>query len=164
LGGVGGPGGNGGCGQGGAIRALLGTINVDSGLLIGNQATGGPGGAPGAGSSLGGSGGAGQGGGFLTAFGATADLSNTTLLLNQATGGAGAVGGSGGNGQGGGIFNGGSLGPFSASDIKLVGCLVEFNQGQGIGGGVFNLGTFTVDGTTVITQNHASTSNDDIFP
>ena len=98
------------------------------------------------------------------------------MLLNQATGGAGAVGGTGGNGQGGGIFNGGSLGPFSASDIKLFGCRVEFNQadggaagpggtaGQGIGGGVFNLGTFTVDGTTVIAQNLASTSDDNIYP
>jgi hypothetical protein len=33
-----------------------------------------------------------------------------------------------------------------------------------VGGGVYNLGTFTFDVFTDITGNHASTSNDDIFP
>jgi hypothetical protein len=37
------------------------------------------------------------------------------------------------------------------------------SDGQGIGGGVYNLGAFTYDATTVIKDNHASTSNDDIF-
>lgn len=36
--------------------------------------------------------------------------------------------------------------------------------GLGIGGGVYNLGVFTFDLFTVINENHASTSNDDIFP
>ena len=36
-------------------------------------------------------------------------------------------------------------------------------EGDGVGGGVSNLGTFTFDADTVITHNHASTSNDDIF-
>ena len=38
------------------------------------------------------------------------------------------------------------------------------SNGQGIGGGVYYLGTFTYDGATVIRKNHASTSNNDIFP
>jgi hypothetical protein len=37
-------------------------------------------------------------------------------------------------------------------------------DGQGVGGGVYNLGTFAFDITTVIKKNHASSSNDDIFP
>jgi hypothetical protein len=37
------------------------------------------------------------------------------------------------------------------------------SDGQGIGGGVYNLGIFT-DFLSVIKNNHASTSNNDIFP
>jgi hypothetical protein len=37
-------------------------------------------------------------------------------------------------------------------------------NGHGIGGGVYNLGTFAFDITTVIAHNHASASNDNIFP
>jgi hypothetical protein len=33
-----------------------------------------------------------------------------------------------------------------------------------VGGGVYNLGVFTPDAATVIKHNHASTSNDDVFP
>jgi hypothetical protein len=33
-----------------------------------------------------------------------------------------------------------------------------------VSGGVYNLGAFTFDVTTIIRKNHASTSNDDIFP
>jgi hypothetical protein len=36
--------------------------------------------------------------------------------------------------------------------------------GDGIGGGIYNLGTLAVDGLTIIRHNHASTSNDNIFP
>jgi hypothetical protein len=35
---------------------------------------------------------------------------------------------------------------------------------QGISGGVFGLGTFSRDAATVIKGNHASTSDEDIFP
>jgi hypothetical protein len=38
------------------------------------------------------------------------------------------------------------------------------SDGQGIGGGVYSLGTFSFDPATSIRHNHASTSNDDIFP
>jgi hypothetical protein len=34
----------------------------------------------------------------------------------------------------------------------------------GIGGGIYNLGTFTFDVFTVIEDNHASTSGDNIGP
>ena len=40
----------------------------------------------------------------------------------------------------------------------------ELADGLGVGGGVYNLGTFTFDMATRIKKNHASTSNDDIFP
>src|SRR5262249_59296223 len=101
-------------------------------------------------------------------------VSDSALLGNLAEGGAGAMGGNGGDGQGGGIYNGGPS-PFGTPDLTLVGCLVALNQadggaagsggtdGQGIGGGVFNLGTFTIDGTSVIARNHASTSGDNIY-
>ena len=35
---------------------------------------------------------------------------------------------------------------------------------RGIGGGVFTLGTFSYDALTVIADNHASTSDDNIGP
>jgi hypothetical protein len=38
------------------------------------------------------------------------------------------------------------------------------SDGQGVGGGVCNRGTFTFDAFTLIAHNHASTSNDDLFP
>jgi hypothetical protein len=167
AGGAGVNGGNGGNGQGGAIRALLGTIDLVHCQLIGNDAIGGVGGT--ASTGAGGSGGNGMGGAFLTAFGVTADLSNCQLLSNLAEGGAGAAGGSGGNGQGGGIFNGGKS-PFGTPSLTLEGCQVMLNEaeggagGVGIGGGVFNVGTFSFDAQTLIKNNEASTSNDDIFP
>src|SRR2546421_377415 len=83
--GAGGNGGDGGSGQGGAVRALLGSINISEGLLAGNAAVGGAGGAAGDG-GVGGSGGNGQGGGFLTAVGVTAVLSDSALLGNLADG------------------------------------------------------------------------------
>ena len=105
----------------------------------------------------------------------TAVLSDTALLLNQAQGGASEAGGNGGNGLGGGIFNDG-LSPFGVPDLTLSQCLVALNEadggtageggsdGQGVGGGVYNLGAFNADVMTVIARNHASTSNDNIFP
>jgi hypothetical protein len=175
TGGVNGNGGNGGSGQGGGIRALLGTINVDHGLLFSNAAVGGVGGAAGAGGAAGGNGGNGQGGGLLTTFGVQATLSNSLLLGNVAQGGAGAAGGNGGNGLGGGIYNDGPVGPFAASHVTLENVLVLFNEaeggaagaggteGEGLGGGIYNLGTLDLV-MAKIAHNKASTSNDDIFP
>jgi hypothetical protein len=47
---------------------------------------------------------------------------------------------------------------------RLKGCCAGGTDGQGVGGGLYSLGTFTFDISTVIAKNHASTSNDDIFP
>jgi hypothetical protein len=38
------------------------------------------------------------------------------------------------------------------------------SDGQGVGGGVYNLGAFSFDVFTIIKKNHATTSNDDVFP
>jgi hypothetical protein len=38
------------------------------------------------------------------------------------------------------------------------------SDGLGLGGGVYNLGSFAFDVFTVIALNHASTSNDDLYP
>jgi hypothetical protein len=38
------------------------------------------------------------------------------------------------------------------------------SDGVGLGGGIFNAGTLAIDAITVVNQNHASTSNDNIFP
>jgi hypothetical protein len=73
---------------------------------------------------------------------------------NQALGGGGA-------GLGGGIYNG------AAATLMLTQCVVTRNQANGspgIGGGVYNLGMFAFDALTVIKDNHASTSGDDIGP
>jgi hypothetical protein len=60
--------------------------------------------------------------------------------------------------------------------LSLTGLTVSYNlafggtakahggTGQGIGGGVYSLGTFSVDPTTLIVKNHASTSNDNVGP
>jgi hypothetical protein len=80
-------------------------------------------------------------------------------------------GGNGGNGFGGGIYY-----IASGAKVSVTGSTITHNRaqggegddggsdGQGIGGGVYDLGTFTFDMKTVIAHNHASTSNDDIFP
>jgi hypothetical protein len=41
-----------------------------------------------------------------------------------------------------------------------LGCI----DGQGVGGGLYNPGTVAVDPATVISKNHASTSNDNVYP
>jgi hypothetical protein len=102
---------------------------------------------------------------------ATLSVSSTILDHNKARGGDGGVGATGGDGDGGGLYND------SRSTISLTGATLEYNlalggeggsggsDGDGIGGGVYLLGTFiSIDPTTVITKNHASTSNDDIGP
>jgi hypothetical protein len=126
-------------------------------------ALGGPGG-------VGGNGGPGQGGGLsnLTEPGyppTTLTVTGTTVAHNQAQGGAAGVKGSGGDGQGGGLYGD------ATSVLTLSGATVTYNlavgtapAGQGIGGGVYHLGTFSLDGATVIDKNHASTSNDGVGP
>jgi energy-coupling factor transporter ATP-binding protein EcfA2 len=102
----------------------------------------------------------------------------TVLLENQAIGGAGGVGGSGGNGQGGGIWNGTPNPSTGAASILTVrGSTIVGNRadggaagvggsdGQGVGGGIYIVpgGTVCVDLATVITDNDASDSDDDVF-
>jgi hypothetical protein len=101
-----------------------------------------------------------------------ASMVGCTITGNQAVGGAGGAGANGGDGLGGG------LAVVFGSSATLTDCSVKHNDalggeeghggsdGQGVGGGayVFNLGTLNHDGTTYFKKNHASTSNDDIFP
>ena len=101
-------------------------------------------------------------------------VSGCTLDHNRAIGGAGAVGGNGGNGYGGGVYN--EAGAFDVeSSLHLVQSTITENHanggeggeggsdGEGIGGGVYNLGLFDLDVFTLIFDNHASTSADDVF-
>ena len=71
------------------------------------------------------------------------------------------------NGDGGGAGLGGGAYNDATSSLTLKTSSVTDNHANGkpgIGGGIYNLGAFTFDAFTVIKDNHASTSNDDIFP
>jgi uncharacterized protein (TIGR03118 family) len=169
-GGSGGNGGNGGAGQGGALRLVLTDWDIRDSLFILNQATGGAGGAEGSGGLSGGNGGAGQGGGLINVNGSVGAVSDSVFVFNAATGGAGGVGGNGGNGQGGGVFNDAT----SSLSLQQSGIVCNAatggsaglggSDGQGVGGGVYSPGTFSFDVFTIIKRNHATTSNDDVFP
>lgn len=148
-------------GLGGGIANYLGGITDISGsLLSANKATGGKGGL-------------GAGGGIFNGISVVplasgpilvpsiVNVSNSTLALNIAQGGKGSPGG---NGLGGGAYND------ADSTLALEDSTVILNRangappsGEGIGGGIYNLGTFTFDTLTIILNNHASTSNDNIF-
>ena len=141
-----------GLGAGGGIFNFLGNynssgygllnpsvVNVSSCLIQLNQAQGGGGNA--------------LGGGLANLLDATTTVSGSFLIQNQADGGAGA-------GLGGGAYNDAS------SRLALSSCVVTLNQANGspeIGGGIYTLGTFT-DTSTVIEDNHASTSGNNIGP
>jgi hypothetical protein len=176
IGGAGGTGAAGGEGIGGGLSVdRLSTATITDIELTSNQAIGGDGG-------VGANGGNGWGGGIAvggrTLYAGPDDdsvtLSGSTISHNQATGGNGGVGGTGGNGSGGGVFIGASQGTFTPR-LTVLASTITKNQangggeddgafGLGVGGGVYNLGTFTFDVFTDISKNHASTSNDDIFP
>ena len=168
-----------GLGVGGGIDVeFVATAVISGSTIAGNAAIGGAGGA-------GADGGDGLGGGIAIGInaalsptfpdGSTVQITNSTVALNRAAGGAGGAGANGGDGHGGGLFIFGR--PDAVSSATLAGSHVEFNaaaggrrgtggaDGQGVGGGVYNDGgTFNVDLTTVVQHNHASTSNDDVFP
>jgi hypothetical protein len=86
---------------------------------------------------------------------------------NLALGGDNSDGGAGGNGFGGGVY------VDAVSSVDLQSTTVTGNHanagggttgdGVGIGGGVYTLGSFSVDDPASIRDNHASTSNDDIY-
>jgi hypothetical protein len=149
-----------GLGMGGGIWSA-GILQVLGGQLAHNQSQGGDGtGGANAGNGL--------GGGVYVA-GGTAVITDSTLSHNEALGGNGTGGGNGGNGSGGGIYvDAGNTLIVSASYVteNMAGAgsgAGGATDGQGVGGGVYNLGTFLFDPATVITGNHASTSNDDGF-
>jgi hypothetical protein len=99
------------------------------------------------------------------------NIDRSMIANNEAIGGTGGVGGNGGNGQGVGLF------ALSGSTVTLTNVMVTGNQaeggaagsggeeGQGVGGGVYVQSGATVcaDALTIISGNHASTSDDDVF-
>ena len=175
LGGAGGPGASGGEGVGGAIdvgtNVVYGFSSDNCSLTLNNctldhdQALGGAGGS----GSIGGNA---TGGGLSVLAGSSATVNNTPISHNSAVGGDAATGASvsaGGSALGGGVYVG------TVATVTIATGVITDNRavggqghhapaGQGIGGGVYNLGSFSRDALTMILGNHASTSNDDIFP
>ncbi len=176
VGGAGGSAGAGGAGAGGGISVeIFATATITGVVLTSNQAIGGAGGA-------GANGGSGYGGGIAVGGrtiydgpdGSSVALSYSVINDNQALGGAGGTGGNGGGGFGGGGFVGATEGSVTPS-LVVSDSTINANRadggagtgggstGPGVGGGVYSLGDFTAT-DTVIAGNHASTSNDDVFP
>jgi CSLREA domain-containing protein len=154
----------GGSGLGGGIYADIGAVVTITGSTItDNRAHGGD-------AEEGGTAGNGLGAGFYVAGGASVTITASTITYNRAEGGDGDDGGNGGNGLGGGIY------VASGATVTVTGCTITDNHakggegdddggdGLGIGGGVYDLGTFTFDASTVIAENHASTSGKNIGP
>ncbi len=82
-------------------------------------------------------------------------MAGSTITQNEANGGAG------GAGLGGGAYND------ATSSLALTTSWVTQNQANGtpgIGGGIYTIGTFSVNSFTVIEDNHASTSGNNIGP
>jgi hypothetical protein len=176
----GGPGSTGGSGVGGGFYSgVYSSAAVSQALFRDNVAQGGAGGS----GSTGGDGQGGaiaNGGGFgelvVAAIGAGPDNSSLTLdqsmlLLNVAQGGAGGAGANGGDGLGGGCY------VFGGTTASIDATLIIANaalggspgwggiSGQGQGGGLY-IGTtadVTLDTSTVVTVNYASTSDNNIF-
>ena len=171
-GGAGGTGGVGATGVSGAIDLTFGSVvTVSNTFLLDNQAIGGAGGA-------GDQGGNGVGGGMNVGSGVitgspddcSLTLTDSTAVGNQAVGGAGGSGGNGGAGQGGG------LAVLAGSSASVDSTWIVFNaalggaggtggtSGQGQGGGLY-IGTtadVTLDRSTVVIFNRASTNGNNI--
>ncbi len=102
-------------------------------------------------------------------------VTNSTLTGNLALGGF-SLFGTGGDGLGGGLAvqarsSTSQVGPSAkftnstlTGNLALGGFSLFGTGGDGLGGGIYNLGTINIDPMTVIKKNHASTSNDNIFP
>jgi polyvinyl alcohol dehydrogenase (cytochrome) len=145
-------------GFGGGLAVFAGTGSISQSALDQNQALGGHG-------STGQSGGLGAGGGILAASfapGVTVTVSGCTVEHNF------AIGGPGGSGLGGGLYND------NFSMLTVTASTIRYNQahggqgrhgenGAGVGGGIYSLGSVTSNGSTVINNNHASASHDDVF-
>jgi hypothetical protein len=156
--------------------------------IASNQALGGPGGPgrPG-GDALGGGvfNGRPNEVGPNPALPANLTLIECSITGNLAQGGAGGTGANGGNALGGGILNANPIPVPNTPILTLLGSSITANQatggaagaggasgsgtggasGSGTGGGLYNqLGALaTADPDSIITANHASTSNDDLF-
>jgi hypothetical protein len=159
---------NGGDAGGGGIGvAFSGTdVAVSQCTVKNNIATGGQAGAGGRGGNAGGGG---------VDNGASLTITESIIDGNKARGGHAHTGGppsDGGDGLGGGVYQDSGTG----STTTLIACSITHNRarggrgrhgggdGQGVGGGLHSPGTVAVDPATVINKNHASTSNDDIYP
>jgi hypothetical protein len=156
-----------------------GTASITGSIISGNAAIGGAGVA-------GTNGGTGAGGGIavdafaffnptLIPAGSAVELANDAIAFNQAVGGSGGAGANGGDGLGGGLFMFGTQA--NPTSVTLTSSSVQFNDaqggargaggvdGRGVGGGIYNDGaTLTIDPTSVVRHNRATTDNDDFFP
>jgi hypothetical protein len=176
IGGAGGSGAAGGAGVGGGLSVdVFSTATITNIAVISNRAIGGVGGA-GANGGNGWGGGIDVGGGTIYdgPDGSSVTLSDSLIAANLALGGTGGQGCNGGNGYGGGVIVGSSEGgitpSLTISDSLIVGNRAIGGEegaggadGQGIGGGIYNLGTLDLI-SSLVTGNHASTSNDNIYP
>jgi hypothetical protein len=160
---------------GGLSNGLSATASLVDCAFTGNQAIGAAG-------SVGGNGSDAHGGAISNILGASLTLTDCVLTNNLVVGGAGGAGANGGNGFGGGVFNQGpSSAPYAGTPptLTITGTTITGNQatgggagsggsaGQGIGGGADFApgGTVCLDAFTQahVTNNHASTSDDDLF-
>jgi hypothetical protein len=159
TGSIGGEGGLAGSAQGGGLFVSGGTLDMASGVVSKNDASGGTGGAGGTGGRAivsqgreggsGGIGGIGQGGGFLC-VGGEAILSTLTVDSNFARGGSGGSGGlgypgstQGGDGGAGGPGGAGQGGGFAGGDgvsLNLLSSTISNNFVSGGNGGDGNSG------------------------
>ena len=166
LGGSGGTGGTGvvqqvDVGEGAGIGDI-GTYFVNGDTLSNNVAQGGSGGTPGTGAILQQQVDIGEGGGLASILGVgNGTVIKSSFVHNIARGGIGA------DGFGGGLFNDkGDTATFIASSFTLNQAIAG-EGGEGIGGGVYSLGTI-INRVGILTNkhkpNHATTSNNDIFP
>jgi len=166
LGGSGGTGGTGvvqqvDVGEGAGIGDI-GTYFVNGDTLSNNVAQGGSGGTPGTGAILQQQVDIGEGGGLASILGVgNGTIIKSSFVHNIARGGIGA------DGLGGGLFNDkGDTATFIASSFTLNQAIAG-EGGEGIGGGVYSLGTI-INRVGILTNkhkpNHATTSNNDIFP
>ena len=143
--------------------AAFGILTVSHSRLTENRATGGAGGN-------GGTGGEGRGGGMTSGVFSMSTVSHTTISDNEATGGAGGAGGNGGAGRGGGLFVTGGATTVCLEDSRITGNRAIVGRGgpggqdgEGVGGGVYILAGTVGARHTLIADNFASTSDDDVF-
>jgi hypothetical protein len=169
---------------GGIDISFVSSATITGSTISGNAAIGGGGGP-------GNKGGHGLGGGISVGFNALLDptgakgfpegssltLIDSTVSLNRALGGIGGTSANGGDGLGGGLFLYSRSTVSPEASATLTNSTIELNSavgghqgvggsdGEGIGGGIYNFqGMLTIDLFSFVKMNHASTSNDNLFP